>query len=286
MNLTSFIETAEPLGIIGLKITRAGEEIIEHHWEQPLRRNLYSGSKSFTSVAVGMARAEGLLTLDEKLTDVFADELPENVSENLAAATVRDLLTMHLGQDKAYLMGAQRPFYTEENWIRLALAQPFETKPNEKFVYSNVGPYLAGVLVQRRAGCTLVDYLMPRLFQPLGLLRPTWETDPLGYSFGAGGLMLNLNEYHKFGLLCLHDGVWEGKRLIPEGWIAECSRKQANGPYGYLFWRGEHNSFRADGMYGQYSAIFPDQEMVITIVSESRHAGKLLHMLHALGEPA
>ena len=118
-------------------------------------------------MAVGIAQKEGLLSIDEKLTDAFKDDLPEIVSDNLKAATVRDLLTMCLGQEKSFLMGGERPYYEDRNWVRLALRQPFAYAPGEKFVYNNVGPYLAGILVQRRAGCDLVHYLMPRMFAPM-----------------------------------------------------------------------------------------------------------------------
>ena len=100
----------------------------------------------------------------------------------LREATVRDLLTMCLGQEKGSLMGEQRPFYEEDNWVKMSLAIPFKYKPSTHFVYNNVGPYLAGILVQRRSGCDLVSYLTPRLFSKLGIKRPTWETDPLGNS--------------------------------------------------------------------------------------------------------
>ena len=120
--------------------------------------------------------------------------MPECIDENLKEATVRDLLTMCFGQEKGSLMGEQRPLYEEDNWVKMSLAIPFKYKPGTYFVYNNVGPYLAGILVQRRSGCDLVSYLTPRLFSKLGIKRPTWETDPLGNSFGAGGLFLTLTE--------------------------------------------------------------------------------------------
>lgn len=279
IQLHSFIETAEPLRALGVVVNQNGQEVARHTWEGACRRNVYSASKSFTSAAVGIAVREGLLSLNERLTDAFPEELPETVSENLQKATVRDLLTMCLGQPKAFLMGEDRPYYPERNWAKLALAQPFSYEPGTKFVYNNVGPYLAGLLVQRRAGCDLVHYLMPRLFDPMGIQLPTWETDPLGNTFGAGGLFLTLDELHKFGLLYLQNGQWDGKQLVPESWVAESTKKQVeNGGYGYgyLFWGGEHGSFRADGKYGQFSILIRDKNAVVTIVAESREADKLL----------
>lgn len=279
LQLDTFIEAASPLRALGVVVSQNGQEVARHTWEGACRRNVYSASKSFTSAAVGIAIREGLLSLDELLTEAFPEELPESVSENLQKATVRDLLTMCLGQLKAFLMGEDRPYYPERNWAKLALSQPFQYEPGTKFVYNNVGPYLAGLLVQRRAGCDLVHYLMPRLFDPMGIQLPTWETDPQGNTFGAGGLFLTMDELHKFGLLYLQNGRWDKRQLVPESWVAESTKKQVeNGShgYGYLFWGGEHGSFRADGKYGQFSILMRDKNAVVTVVAESREADKLL----------
>lgn len=279
LDLSSFIQTAGPLRALGVVVSQNGEQIARHTWDGACRRNVYSASKSFTSAAVGIAIKEGLLSLEERLTEAFPKELPQQVPENLQKATVRDLLTMCLGQPESFLMGDFRPYYPERNWVKLSLAQPFTDPPGTRFVYNNVGPYLAGVLVQRRAGCDLVHYLMPRLFEPMDIQLPTWENDPQGLTFGAGGLFLTLDELHKFGLLYLQNGRWNGKQLVPEAWVAESTKKQAdNGSYGYgyLFWGGPQGSFRADGKYGQFSILLRDKNAVVSIVAESREAEKLL----------
>lgn len=276
-----FWDEAKKLGVLGYVISKDDVIIESNEIEPEIRRNVYSVSKSFTSVAMALAEQEGLLSLDEKLTDVFAEDLPETVSENLKKATVRDLLTMCLGHSDSHLMGSQRVGYTDDNWVRMSLAIPFDHEPGSHFVYSNVGPYLAAVLLQKRAGCSLVDYLMPRLFQPLGIWRPSWETDPQGRSFGASGLMLAMSELHKFGLLCLHNGNLNGRLLIPEKWIDECRKPQgAADNYSYLFWLGKENSFRADGMYGQYSIIIPEKNAVVTMVSECRNTDALWDLIY------
>lgn len=133
MDLHKFIEKAEPLRILGIKITQNGELIGEHFWDEDCRRNIYSASKSFTSCAVGFAVQEGLIRLDEKLTDAFEKDLPDEVGENLAKATVKDLLTMCLGQEKGALMGAQRPQYKEDDWVKMALSIPFVYEPRHTF---------------------------------------------------------------------------------------------------------------------------------------------------------
>ena len=215
MNITEFIETAKTLNVLGIKITKDNETAAEWYSEAECRRNIYSATKSFTSCAVGFAVQEGLISLDEKLTDAFAEDLPDSIDENLKAATVRDLLTMCLGQEHGNLMGAQRPLYKEDDWVKMSLAIPFKYKPGTHFVYNNVGPYLAGILVQRRAGCDLVSYLTPRLFSHLGIKRPTWETDPLGNSFGAGGLFLTLPNFTASGYFILTKANGTEKRFYP-----------------------------------------------------------------------
>ena len=199
---------------------------------------------------------------------------------------MRDLLTMSLGQETSCLMGGERPFLMEKDWVRYTLSRPFTFTPGEKFVYNNAGPYLMGVLIQRRAGCDLVSYLMPRLFAPLRITRPMWEQDPLGYTFGAGGLFLNCTELHRFGQFCLQLGNWEGKQLLDSDYLKEATKKQQeNGDgtgyggsgYGYLFWRGEHNSARADGKYGQLSILLPEKDSVITLLAEKPGSPRPLH---------
>ncbi|MDD6616500.1 MAG: serine hydrolase [Lachnospiraceae bacterium] len=282
MNISEFIQAAERLHVLGIKITQNDELIAEWHSEPECRRNVYSATKSFTSCAVGFAVQEGLISLDEKLTEAFSEDLPEVVDNNLKTATVRDLLTMCLGQEQGHLMGEQRPLYKEDDWVKMALAIPFKYKPGTHFVYNNVGPYLAGILVQRRSGCDLVSYLTPRLFSHLEIKRPTWETDPLGNSFGAGGLFLTLSELHKFGLFYLNKGRWNGRQLLSEKWIEESTKASDTDQYAYLFWRGEHNSFRADGKYSQISMVLPDKNAVISFVSECRRGEELMRAVYDL----
>ena len=282
--ILKFIDLAESRGLElhSMMLLRHGKVCAEGWWKpyNPASPHMmFSFTKALTSTAIGFACQEGALSLDDRLSELFPDKMPENPSENLLACTVRDLLTMCLGQEKSFLMGGERPYYEDRNWVRLALRQPFVYAPGEKFVYNNVGPYLAGILVQRRAGCDLVHYLMPRMFAPMGIQLPTWENDPNGQTFGAGGLFLTIDELHLFGQLLLQNGEWNGKQLIPAEWVKEATSKQVeNGSegYGYLFWAGPEGSFRADGKYGQFVILMRDKNAVVTVTAESRDAGALL----------
>lgn len=280
MSLDKFEKQLEQLRVLGMKISVGPDVVYEHYWDEDCRRNIYSASKSFTSCAVGFAVQEGLISLDEQLVDAFSDDLPKQPDENLQKATVKDLLTMCLGQEKGFLMGKQRPYIEEMDWVKASLRIPFLYEPGTRFVYNNVGPYLAGILVQRRAGCSLLDYLNPRLFQPLSIRRTVWEEDPLGNTFGAGGLFLTVSELHKLGVLYLQNGEWNGKQILSKEWILESSKKQVENDrdlygYGYLFWRGGQNSFRADGKYGQYTMVFREKNVVISLLAESRETNRL-----------
>ena len=106
MNLMNIEQNAENLRLLGLIVAQRGETIYQHNWDSPCRRLLFSASKSFTGAAVGFAVQEGLLRLDDRLIELFPDEAPENPSENLCRATIRDALTMCIGQSRGYLMGA------------------------------------------------------------------------------------------------------------------------------------------------------------------------------------
>ena len=279
MDIGIIQQKAEEMRILNLAVMKDGELLLKKDWDEEIRRNQYSASKSFTGIAVGIAQKEGLLELNEKLCDIFREEMPDNPSENLCSATVKDLLTMCLGQDSGYLMGVQRPLMKEMDWVCYTLSRPFTQKPGTSFLYNNAGPYLAGILVQRRSGCDLVNYLMPRLFEPMGIRRPVWETDPYGYTFGAGGLFLCVTELLKFGQLLLQEGNWEGKQIVPSAYIREASKKYIDNEkdgYGYLFWRGPYNSYRADGKYGQFSIVLPDKNAVIAINAESRDADAMM----------
>lgn len=271
--LDALNDRAERLRLLNAVVLRDGNEIERSDYDEVIRRNLYSATKSFTSAAVGLAEKEGLLSLDEKVADVFPEDLPASPSGALLSLTVADLLTMRVGQDRPVLMGPVRHRLKERNWVAYALSQPFECRPGERFKYSNTGPYLAGVLVQQRSGCSLPDYMFPRLFNHLGIKKPTWETDPMGNSFGAGGLFLSVDEFAAFGQLYLQNGCWKGKQILSADWIARSTAKHADTPkndygYGYLFWR-DKDCYFASGKYGQYTIVVPGKNAVIAVMAEN-----------------
>jgi CubicO group peptidase (beta-lactamase class C family) len=279
--------------------------IVAEGWWAPYRpdaiHTLYSLSKSFTSTAVGFAVAEGRLRLEDRVATFFPDRLPPNVSENLAALRVKDLLTMSVGH-----ADDSTPIITKENdWVKAFLALPIEHPPGSVFLYDTGATYMLSAIAQRVSGHRVLDYLRPRLFGPLDVHGMTWETCPRGINTGGWGLSVTTETLVKFGQFYLQKGTWNCKQLLPMGWIEEATTFNIQQPvtpyadigpdwqqgYGYQFWRCRHNAFRGDGAFGQFCIVVPDQDAVIAITSETDDIQGILnlvweHLLPAMHDTA
>jgi CubicO group peptidase (beta-lactamase class C family) len=268
-----------------IMVVRHGKVIAEGWWAPygpELRHTLYSTSKSFTSTAVGFAVTEKLLGVDDKVVSFFPDQLPDSVSPFLAEMTVRDLLTMCAGQspDPTFTITS-----SSEDWVASFLALPVLKEPGSEFLYNSMATFMLSAIVQKVTGEKVIDYLRPRLFEPLGIKGMDWEVSPKGINTGGWGLRVKTEDMAKFGQLYLQKGSWNGKQVIPAEWIEEATTfkiDQAPGApqkikdasdwmqgYCYQFWRCRHNAFRADGAYGQYIIVMPDKDAVVAITAES-----------------
>ena len=260
-----------------LIVVRNGSVIAEGWW-RPYRPEvphlLYSLSKSFASTAVGLAVNEGLLSLDDRLVTFFPDDLPDEVGTNLDAMRVRHLLAMCTGH-------AEEPsVFSAEGWrdpYGVFLRAPVEYAPGTHFLYNTAATFMLSAIVQRLTDQTLVEYLSPRLFDPIGIETPFWESSPEGVNLGGTGLYLTTEDIARFGLLYLRDGFWNGERLLPEGWVREATRSHiSNGDdpssdwnqgYGFQFWRCRNGAYRGDGAFGQYCVVLPEHDVVVAITS-------------------
>ncbi len=254
---------------------------------------LFSLSKSFTSAAAGFAVAEGLLRWDSKVLEVLPDKAPENPSEWLKAVTLSHLLMMGSGLDpKSDEAGG-------EDWARAVLACECIHEPGTHFHYNSHGTYLVSCMVQRVTGQTVRDYLMPRLFAPLGIPKPEWDCCPEGINVGGWGLWLSCDSIARFGQCLLQKGMWEGKQLLPLEWYEKATVKQiennegreqpdnewAQG-YGFQFWRTRGNRFRGDGAFGQVCMISPELDMAVAITCGTSDMGREMQLLHEYLFPA
>ncbi len=286
--ILSFVAAIEkdPGNIHSFVLLRHGNVVSQGWWDpyEPDRQHmLYSLSKSFTSTAVGFAVAERLLTVDDRVVDYFPDDLPADISDNLAAMRVHDLLTMTTGHAENTLIHVRDQ--EDGNWARAFLSLPIEYEPGTHFLYNSGATYMLSAIVQTLSGQTLIDYLTPRLFEPLGIQDPVWETCPRGINTGGWGLSITTEDIARFGQFCLQLGAWQGQQLLPAEWIEAATSFQvpnagsgmgdntddsvndwAQG-YGYQFWRCRYNVYRGDGAFGQFCIVMPDQDAVLAITS-------------------
>lgn len=272
----------------GFVVVRHGRIIAEGWWSPYDARHqhtVYSLSKSFTSTAAGLAVAEGKLHLDDPVLKFFPEDAPANPSPNLKAMRVRDLLTMSCGQTN------EPSTAPDKICPKLFLTQPVPYLPGTRFKYSTADAFMLSAIVQKATGQTTLDYLRPRLFEPLGIEHPIWDTNSQGVSMGGTGLHLRTEDIAKFGQLYLQHGEWEGRQLIPSNWVAmatsfQISNQHHNNPgmdwhqgYGFMFWRCQHNCFRGDGAYGQFCVVMPDQDAVVAINSGTKDMQTVLNAI-------
>ena len=257
-------------------LVRHGKVVAEGWWKPEAADKphfMHSLSKSFTSTAVGMAVADGKLSIDDPVLKFFQDEAPEKPSNNLKAMRVRDLLTMNSGQQD------EAKFTDETPWVKSFLEQPVPFKPGTHFRYNSPGTHMLSAIVHKVTGETVLDYLKPRLFEPLGIENPEWSQSPQGNSAGGWGLKICTEDIAKFGQLYLQKGKWNGRQLVPESWVEQATSKQvSNGSdptkdwdqgYGFQFWRCRHNAFRGDGAHGQFCIVMPEQDAVVAITANT-----------------
>lgn len=287
--VTNFLNTLQAVPateVHHVMVLRHGKVIAEMH-PSPFRaqdaHTLYSESKTFVAMAVGIAIGENRLRLTDRVATFFPGELPDSVSANLASMTVRDLLMMASGIKPDWEMRN-----TSDDWERVWLAKPVST-PGKKFRYDSLCTFMLSAIVSRVTGTTVLDYLREHVFGPLGIKQAEWELSPSGVNTGGWGLRLQAESQAKFGQLLLQGGMWNGRQLIPKWWIEEASKKQIqtyakvdpptdkNRGYGYQMWQCLHaGAYRADGAYGQFIVVIPDQDMVVVINGVSAHTDKEL----------
>ena len=302
--ILDFVEALDremPDQIHSLMLRRHGKVLAQGWWapyDADTPHMLYSLSKSFTSTAIGMAIDEGLVSLDDPVISFFPDDAPAEPGAYLKSMRIRDLLRMNTGHQQE---PNRRMVQGGESWAKAFLAHEVPFKPGTHFVYNSFATYMLSAIIQKVSGETLLDYLTPRLFDPLGIENPNWESDPEGINTGGWGLSITTEDISEFGQLYLQKGVWEGKQLVSESWVEEATKLQSsNGSnpdsdwdqgYGYQFWRCRNNLYRGDGAFGQYCIVMPEQDAVLAITSGTGDMQKVMdlaweHLLPAMQEGA
>lgn len=279
--ILKFIEAVEQSDgeLHSFMILRHGKVIAEGWWNpyhRDFKQTVYSTSKTFTSTAIGFAVSENLLSVEDKVVSFFPKELlPDTISPYLAQLRVKDLLMMSAGNE-------QHSVRMTDEWLRTFLATPITFEPGTKFSYNSMATFMLSAIIQQATGQRLLDYLKSRLFEPLAMSPDIdWEVSPEGINTGGWGIRVHTEDMAKLGQLYLQKGRWNGKQILPETWIAEATtahiRQNPNASaeelanndwmqgYCYQIWRCRHNGFRADGAYGQFIIVLPEQDAVVAI---------------------
>ncbi len=249
----------------GLIIMQNGETIFEEYaypYSADMPHTLFSVTKSVVSTAAGFAIDEGLFSLDDKIIDLFPeyDACKSNEWENL---TVRSVLTMNSNKKFSFLQDMTG------NYMEMFMKSPF--RKEKGFLYSNNDAHVAAALVHKFSGKNLIEYLTPRLFKPLGIDIPVWETNEMGECIGGTGCYLKLRDLAKICQCYADGGKYNGKQVIPEFWTREATKiqvpfKKENEGYGYLFWI-KKDMFFMTGMFGQIICYIPQYNAVVATMN-------------------
>ena len=284
----------------GLIIQRHGYRIVEGYWAPHTgdrSRLVYSLSKSFTGTALGLQIGEGRLSLD----DLVSDHLPELFDDDTPDATrrmrIRHIASMSTGHDRETLMEAAA--IDPADPVHGFLSIPPDAEPGTLFAYNQPPVLTLATILQRLAGESIVDYLRPRVLDPLGIGEFRWRQTTGGVDLGFSGVYTNLDAIARLGQLYLDDGVWNGRRILPEGWVADASSVQIANPqrdeidwrqgYGFQLWMSQHG-YRGDGAFGQYMVVLPEHDTVVAMFSCVERMQIVLdamweHLLPALEPP-
>lgn len=275
--LLDALEAAPDIEPHSLMILRHGH-LVAAGWWAPYTADrphlVYSLSKSFTATAAGLAIAEGRLSLDDPVVSFFPEFEADITDPGSQAMRVRHIASMasgHLAEtkDRALERDPAEP-------VRGFLLLPPDRAPGTVFAYNQPTTYTLAAILQRVTGQSLTAYLRPRLLDPLGIGDFAWLQHPAGRDLGYSGLHTTTDAISRLGQLYLQNGMWQGKRLLPEAWVTEATRvhtHNADGTaegalsdwqqgYGFQFWRSRHG-YRGDGAYGQFCLVLPEHDVVI-----------------------
>ena len=267
-------------------VVRHGHVVAEGWWapysaERP--HLLYSVTKSFTAIAVGLAIADGLLSLEDRVVDVLPDHVPAGISEQGRRLTVHHLLSMTTGHRTDSLAEAWR--LEPDDLVKGFLRVSFPETEGTRHAYDNPTTFILARMVERVTGRGLPEFLDERLFTPMGVGHAEWDRVASGAAFGFQGLHLTTEAVAAFGELLLRGGLWGDRQLVPREWVQLATRRHIDTlppedgsgdadylcGYGYQFWisrRGYHG----DGAFGQQCVVVPSHDLVVAVTGAHTQA--------------
>lgn len=267
----------------GLLLLRRGRVAAEGYWAPftaESRHRMYSVSKSFVSLAVGLMVDEGRFSLDDRVADLLPDKVPDDAHLWAAhpwarAATVRHLLTMATQNSKTSYTPA------DADWARSFFTVEPSHPPGTLFNYDTAATVVLTTVVERLAGATFLDYLRPRLLDAIGFSPDAWCVEtPEGTSWGGSGVICTLRDMAKVAHVCMRGGRWGDEQLLPEWYVREATARQIDNTivhgkhgYGYQIWRLPENGFGFVGMGSQLAYCFPDRDFEFACIADTQGIG-------------
>ncbi|UCF20344.1 MAG: serine hydrolase [Gemmatimonadota bacterium] len=243
---------------------------------------LQSVTKSITSALIGIAIQQGALEgTDVPMLSFFEDYDLSRADERMRRITLDDLLTMRAGIE---WHETDRPvdstnttiqLEASDDWVQFTLDQPMIHEPGTVWVYNSGASHLLSAIIKKTTGSYIDEYAEQHLFGPLGIDEYHWKKTPKGYPDTEGGLYLETEDLAKIGYLYLNDGVWDGRRILPEGWVAASTARRVddvapdndtlNWGYGYQWWRLDTDGvevWAGLGYGGQYLLVIPERGLI------------------------
>lgn len=238
---------------------------------------IYSSAKGIIALGVMLAVQEGRVDINEKVVDIFSDNLPDNLSEKMKKVTVYHLLTMSCGQD----VDSCVDMFKSDNWIKTFLSIDPVYEPGSRFFYNNGIPHVLAAIVEKKTGEDILSYMEPRLLDPIGAkvlcrYNKQKEREP-------STVCVRQTDLTKFGYLLLKRGKWNGKQLISPEICDEYGKfhiSTASHPkifrnfgYGYQVWKMPCEGFILAGGNDNHSCVFTEADMVFSCMANNKIKG-------------
>ena len=240
---------------------------------------MFSITKSFTSIAIGLLADEGKLSLDDKIVDYFPEKVPENVHPYIADMTIRNMLMMRTCHEKTtYKLDL------ETDWVASFFTTPPTHPAGTVFHYDTSSAHTLCALAEKLSGMDMLDYIKKKL-APVGLSEESYLLkDPFGVSIGGSGLVATSMDMLKFGIFLKQEGNIDGMQLLSASYIQEATScltatavtaplpSEACG-YGMQFWRAQKNGYVCYGMGGQLIIVLPDYDLICVTTADTQGIG-------------
>ena len=283
-DILEYIKTLENarLATHDLLIMRGGKLIYEGYWKPftpDFKHRMYSVTKSFVAIAIGFLEQEGKLSLDDKISKYYEEELRNQPDMNMHNQTIRHMLMMSTAKVERSWFAAKPEdrvkFYFEND--------KKESRPSGTlFQYDSTGSFVLGALAEKLSGMSLKDYLYSRLFEKIGVSKETYFLQcPGGYSWGDSALLCTPRDLMLVAQFMMNKGKWGGEQILNEKFVTDATSCMIPNAllnddefdtqgYGYLIWRTIDNSFFFNGMACQFAVCVPDKDIILVYNADNQ----------------